>query len=139
MSHVRSEITLSSHVLLRSKGVRKKLRVKLFKEDAPENATIQSADENSVIIREGTLDVKKEWGYFAPDELARLAGRQMNIRHAMTHYLFANFYFVLDRPEDFENSLMEAKGLDRMNEIEAYERKIKEKLRGKMAPRLRHE
>jgi serine/threonine protein kinase len=103
----------------------RKYDLTFFKKDGPKNAKIISGNKEGVIIREGTLDRKREWGYFKAEELGRIASRMMSSRDAMTYYLLANFYFVLGMKDDAESNLENAIGMDQTGEYKEREKRVK--------------
>ncbi|MEN8148578.1 MAG: serine/threonine-protein kinase [Planctomycetota bacterium] len=110
----------------------RKHKVTLYKEDGPKDAKIQSADGESVIILEGTLEVKKPWSYFKPGELVRMFGRQVGLRGSMPNYLVANFQYAMGNDAEGEGSLFEAKAQQIGTEIDELEKKLHAKPRGSL-------
>jgi len=111
----------------------KKFEVTFFKKDGPKDTIIKSADADHVLLEQGTVEQKKPWGFFTAEEIGRMAGRQLNIRHAMTYYLLGNFYLVMGMKGEGEGNLENAIGMDSMGTIRALEKKLKEKPRGKIS------
>jgi hypothetical protein len=107
-----------------------KYEVTFFKEDGTKGATIESADGESVLIKEGSLEVKKDWSYFSADELARMAQRQMGLKDPMTYYLLGNFYLAMGREREGRDNLDLARGMDRTGEIGEREKRVNAKPRG---------